>query len=274
MGAITNWSEMDAKMLVDIAFKLVAALWAFFLLFHLRKRDKAITDIEKSRADTEKARADTEKSRADTEKARADTEKTRAEIAIAQAKAGMELKNSQREIASRELADKELELRIRRQIIVSVEIDVSNTPYEIDRPIVVTVQIKNNGNEATRIRWAGEAPAFTVHYVSFSNNGSPRYELLKEFRVGLTRDPNHPAVSHVIRAGSAETLVFAFQPSQAGLYLLGFRAATDKGVREEAEKHSVLLPTAWTAKRYIDVIKTTPARTASGGKSDPLVPQE
>jgi hypothetical protein len=74
-----------------------------------------------------------------------------------------------------------------------------------------------------------------------------------DFSVMLTRDPRAKARSHVIRAGATETLTFALRLTTPGLYLLSFRGAAAKDVREEAAKYGVRLPTSWTAKRYVYV---------------------
>jgi hypothetical protein len=240
------WYGMDAKTLIDVIFKLTAAVWAFSLLFYLRKRDKANADIEKANADAAKARAEIDKTRAD-------IEGRKAELEIAHTKLQIELDENRRNITSRELADKEIELRIKRQISVSVDIQVEENNICLNRPVIATINLTNHGNEATSIRWAGETPPFTVRFVSFDPNGEPQYGSPKSFPVGLTREPTQPALSHVVRANSTEKLAFAFQPDKVGTYLLSFRAATAEDVRDEAKKHGVRLPTAWTAKRFIYV---------------------
>ena len=235
---VKTWLAMIETVLkVVVAF--VAGLWAFFLLFHLRQRARATAEIQKIQIDAEKAKVDIEKQKND--------------MQINHIKTLIDLDNHRSESISEELKIQELELKIRKQVNVSVNIEVDDSVARKDHPLITTVSVTNHGNEATKIKWHGEPPAFAVRFVSFDVNGKAQYSGLKEFPVMLTRDPTQPALSHVIRAGATETLLFAFQPHQPGLYLLSFRGATDDDVREEARKYGVQLPTAWTAKRYVYV---------------------
>jgi hypothetical protein len=243
------FSAMDAKTWIDSIFKIVAAIWAIVLLVHLRQRDKVNADFAKTNADAAKARAEIDK-------ARADMESKRAELDIAHIRLQIELDKNRRDIVSGELADAEIELRIRRQVSVSVDIEVNEDKISVERPVFVVVRLTNHGNEATVLKWEGEPPPFTVRFVSFSASGDPQYEAPRSFQVRTTKEPTQLAKSHVVRAQSTETLAFAFQPDKEGVYLLSFRAATAEKVRDEAKKHGVLLPTAWTAKRYVYVPKT------------------
>jgi hypothetical protein len=149
-----------------------------------------------------------------------------------------------------------LDIKIRRQIKVSVNIETDTLSGSQENIVVATVRMLNEGNEATRVVWDSQSPAFTVRFVTFDKDGKPQHDDPLRFPVMTTVNPEAPAKSHFVRAGATEVLTFAFKPRQPGLYLLSFRGATDKSVHAEAEKYGVLLPTAWTAKRYILVART------------------
>lgn len=227
----TTWHGIDIKTwlaITETAVKVLAALfaavWAVFLLVYLRKRDLINQHIDK-----EKRALITE-----------------------------ELKNKESDLNIRKL-----EIGIRSQIRVGVDIVVeSEEHYETD-PVLVFVKIDNQGSKAIILNWRGkddspEPPAFTVWAVNFDVNGDASYIKYKDFNVMSTKNPVIRAVSHIVRAGGAETLSFVFKPEKIGLYLLSFRAAADDEVRSEAAQYGVRLPTAWTAKRYVRVTDRPP----------------
>ena len=144
----------------------------------------------------------------------------------------------------------EIELKIRREVRISMCIKADVLTAAEGQIVVADVEITNHGNQATTIKWTDEPPAFSVRSVEFDEDGKPRQGPPQEFRVMSTRI-RPPRASHVIRAGTTETLTFAFRPARLGLYLLSFRGATAADVREEARKYGVALPTAWTAREYL-----------------------
>jgi len=178
------------------------------------------------------------------------------------------------DITKKQREIKELELKTRRQVSVSVDIQVDMSAAPEGQILITTVAITNHGNEATRIMWQDEPPAFTVRFVRFDREGTPEHGTSRDFWVMSTRDPSKPAVSHVLRAGATETLTFAFQTDQPGLYLLSFRGAVDKDIRKEAKSYGVQMPTAWTAKRYVFVGKACMTPGAAPEAPRPLVARQ
>jgi hypothetical protein len=223
-----------------VIVSVAGAVWACFLLGYLRQRAKAIADIEKTRAEAEKTKAETEKARLDAEKSRAETEKTKAEIEINYLKAQMEMEKQSITLIGEDLKNKELDLKIRKQIKVSVNIEANTVSNGQGDIVVATVRMLNEGNEATRIVWESQPPAFTVRFVTFGEDGKPQHDDPLRLPVMTTVNPEVPAKSHFIRAGATEVLTFAFRPRQPGLYLLSFRGATDQGVHAEARGWATL----------------------------------
>jgi len=126
---VTIWN-FGLKFVVAIA----AGVWAIFLLRRLRKRDQANADIYKTQVDTEKTKADIENSH-----------------------------------AKLQMEREEHQLKIRRQVSVSVDIQVAISAASEGYILITTVAITNHGNEATRITWRDEPPPFTVRFVTFDN---------------------------------------------------------------------------------------------------------
>jgi hypothetical protein len=241
-----TWLGIDIETWLSIigtALKVLVALggglWAFFLLFHLRKRAQADAAIENDRWDTEKKKD---------------------EIQISHIKLLMDYEKHRIGAQSEEAKIKELEFKIRKQVSVSVDIQVDMSSASQDYIVIVTVALTNHGNEATKIAWVNQPPAFSVRHVAFDNDGL-HHGPSRDFPVMSTRDPTIPALSHIIRAGTTETLTFAFQPEQPGLYLLSFRGAVDEDVRKGTEIYGIRMPTAWTAKRYVFVSKALQSAT-------------
>jgi len=232
-GTPSTPSRMDIRAWVpemDIWLKIigliVGAVWAFFLLFYLRQRASVDTEIRKKES----------------------------EIEIARKKLEIELAADQINTQKKEFEIKELELKTRKQIGVTIDIHADVSADNKGYTLIATVAITNHGNEATRIRWKDEPPPFAIHPVNFDVEGKaqPGDQPLS-FSVMQTRNLNQPAVSHIIRAGATETLTFAARLRAPGLYLLSFRGATAKDVRVDAVKYGVLLPAAYTANRYVYV---------------------
>jgi hypothetical protein len=90
-----------------------------------------------------------------------------------------------------------------------------------------------------------------VQLAKFDADGKPKYEPPIRFRVPLTFNPKSGAVSHVIRAGTTESIPFALKVASAGLYLLSFRGVVDAEERTEAERLGLHLPEAWTGNKYV-----------------------
>ena len=222
---IKAWAP-DLDILLKIVGLVAAPVWAFFLLVHLRRRASVDIEIRKKESDIE----------------------------IQRKRLEMDLASDQINTQKKEFEIKELEVKTRRQINVAVDIRADVSADSAGYTLIATVAMTNHGNDATRIRWEGEPPPFTIHPVGFDAEGKaqPGDQPLN-FRVMQTRDPNAPAISHVVRAGTTETLTFAARLGAPGLYLLSFRGATAEDVREDAAKYGVLLPTSWTAKRYVCV---------------------
>ena len=202
-----------------------AAVWGFFLLFYLRRRDAVDVAIRKAESDIE-------------------SDRKRLEIDLA---------GHQRDIQQKELEIKELQLKTRRQVAVCATIDAEISRDGEGYLIIATVALTNQGNDATAIMWEGEPPPFAIRRISFTVTGEAECGKALELRVMLTRDPAVPARSHIVRSGATEFLAFAARVTEPGLYLLSFRGATAADVRREAEKYGIRLPTAWTAKRYIRI---------------------
>jgi hypothetical protein len=213
---------------IDIWLKIVgllaAAVWAFFLLVYLRRREAVNVEIRRKESDIE-------------------IQRKRLEI---------ELSRNQVETQKKEFEIKELELKTQRQISITVDIQSEVTVDSEGYILTSIVVLQNRGNDATTITWHGEPPPFTIRSVSFNSTGNaePSGRPLN-FSVMSTRDPEVNARSHVIRAGATETLTFAARLTVPGLYLLSFRGAVAEDVRAEATKYGVRLPTSWTAKRYV-----------------------
>src|SRR5580765_3888275 len=107
---------------------------------------------------------------------------------------------------------KALEFQIRKQVSVSADIQVDLSSASQEHIVIATVALTNHGNEATKIAWAGQPPAFTVRHVTFDEEGTGHHGPARDFQVMSTRDPSAPALSHIVRPGAGETLTFAFQP--------------------------------------------------------------
>jgi hypothetical protein len=265
--AATNvtWLGMDLKTwlsIIDTALRVVVAVvagfWAFFLLHHLKQRPRVIAEINERIANTERATAETKEKIANAERETAELKHADARAIAAINESIANANRSQAEI-------RDIEIKNSKEVKVAVRIHV-DTCVSSERTILIsTVEITNYGNEATRIKWAGEEAPFTVHFVTFDSDGKTQHGESWSFSVMQTKAPNLYAASHLIRAGTTEYLTFAFQPNRPGLYLLSFRGVVDKDVHADAmKKYNVTLPTSWTAKRYFFVDKVSPERLSPG----------
>jgi hypothetical protein len=254
-----DWLGIDLESWLkigDFALKVIVAVvagaWAVVLLHYLRQRTKADADIGRALAETQRALAESQKAAADTQKSLTETQKAATDIQKSRAETEKIKRDIEIGQLQADIALKEHQLKVRKQISVAVEIG-TETISALEGPFLTAlVGIANQGNETTRIAW-GDEPAFTVRRVKFDEDGRPQFEAPTNFWVMLTRDPTVRAASHVVRAGATETLAFAFRPSRSGLYLLAFRGRVAEDVRADVERYGVLLPTAWTAKRYVYV---------------------
>ena len=216
-----EWAELALKFIALLA----SGIWAFWLLFVLRKRELARADLQKKEAEIRDLELKEKLQSADYE--------LRARQADAQIR--------------------ELELKAKRQAAVSVEINptVLRNPNDDGHLILANVELTNRGDRNTRICWENEPPALTMRFVKNVGNAGPEYDEPKFFRVMQVRDPNNPAISHVVRAGATERLAFLLQAALPGLYLLSFRGALDKQERAESEALGAILPVSWTSKKYV-----------------------
>jgi hypothetical protein len=88
--------------------------------------------------------------------------------------------------------------------------------------------------------------------VRFDADGRPEFgKFPKEFRVPLTLQPDLEPVSHVIRAGGAESIPFAIRVTTPGLYLLSFRGMVDEEERRVSETTGAELPVSWTGSKFV-----------------------
>ncbi len=99
--------------------------------------------------------------------------------------------------------------------------------------IAAVVELANRSSQNTKIDWKDESPAFHVRPAKFDADGKPKYDPPTRFRVPLTFNPKSGAISHIIRAGTTESIPFAFKVASAGLYLLSFRGTVDGEERAE-----------------------------------------
>ncbi|MCI0736875.1 MAG: hypothetical protein L0Y50_11505 [Beijerinckiaceae bacterium] len=148
---------------------------------------------------------------------------------------------------------RELELRVRQQAAVSVDIkpEVQRCMDGEGYVITAVVELANRGSQNTTINWKEQPPAFHVRLAKFDTDGKPKYDPPARFRVPLSLNPRSGAISHVLRPGATESIPFAFKVASAGLYLLSFRGAVDTQERSEAERHGLQLPEAWTGNKYV-----------------------
>jgi hypothetical protein len=249
----TIWHGLDIKTWIAItetglkvAVAVAAGIWASFLLFYLQQRARADADIRKSHAESEAILVNIKKLETEIRRAEVDTKKLLADIDI-------KSKESVIALEKHELDKKESERKTRKQVYISIDIQINLITYDGSYVLIARIALTNNGNELTRIVWSKEVPAFTVRSVTFDDDGKAQHSEAVGFPVMLTRKPTEPAPSHVIRPGATETLTFAFQPRQPGLFLLTFRGDVEQDLRKEVEKHGVTKPTAWTASRYVFV---------------------
>lgn len=150
---------------------------------------------------------------------------------------------------------RELELLAKLQPAIAVDIHpaIARSPDEDGYIITAVVELANCGSLQTKINWKDEPPAFHARLAHFDADGRPKYDPPVRFRVPLTSNPKSAAISQVIRAGSTESIPFAFKVPAAGLYLLSFRASIDGGERAEAERLGLHLPEAWTGNKFVRV---------------------
>ena len=113
------------------------------------------------------------------------------------------------------------------------------------------MELANRGSQNTKINWKDEPPAFHVRLAKFDADGKPKYDPPTRFRVPLTFSPKSGPISHIIRAGTTESIPFAFKVASAGLYLLSFRGTVDAEECAEAERLGLQLPEAWTGNKYV-----------------------
>jgi hypothetical protein len=148
---------------------------------------------------------------------------------------------------------KELELRAKQQPAVSVDIHPAITRSGNGDGYLITavVELANHGSQNTKINWKDEPPAFHVRLAKFDADGKPKYDPPTRFRVPLTFNPKSGAISHIGRAGTTESIPFAFKVAAAGLYLLSFRGVVDAEERAEAERLGLHWPEAWTGNKYV-----------------------
>lgn len=171
----------------------------------------------------------------------------------------------QREKASAELKHIEIETRkaeldLRRTAVVKTEISVTVNPcLDFDGYcLIAEATLINQGKRDTRLQWKGEVPALSVRRVVFNDEGAPTFpENPVLLSVRQTKNPNNEATSHIVRAGSEETISFALRISSPGVYLLSFRgvlAPDEKIVSAEAGAHSSS-GFSWTATKYVVILK-------------------
>jgi hypothetical protein len=150
---------------------------------------------------------------------------------------------------------RELELLLKLQPAIAVDIHpaIARSPDEDGYIITAVVKLANRGSLQTKINWKDEPPAFHARLAHFDADGRPKYDPPVRFRVPLTSNPKSTAISHVIRAGTTESIPFAFKVQAAGLYLLSFRGGIDGEERAEAARLGLYLPEAWTGNKYVRV---------------------
>jgi hypothetical protein len=108
---------------------------------------------------------------------------------------------------------RELELRAKQQAAVSVDIRPTIT-RSLDGDgylITAVVELANRSSLNTKINWKNEPLAFHVRLAKFDADGKPKYDPPTRFRVPLTFNPKSGAISHIIRAGTTESIPFAFK---------------------------------------------------------------
>ena len=202
-----------AELVLKIVVAIAAAVWAVALLFLLRQREQAQTNLRKSEAEIRDL----------------DVRRKHVEAQIL-----------------------DLELKTRQAVIV-VDIKSAIHDLENAHVILAVVEITNCGSQNAHISWTHQEPAFSVRRVKLGSGGQTDYDLVAAFRVRMTRDPRSEARSHVVRAGGKESLPFAVQVPSPGVYLLSFRGAVDEKDRIEAAKLGVHLPVAWTGSSHVVV---------------------
>ena len=148
---------------------------------------------------------------------------------------------------------RELELLAKLQPVIAVDIQptIARAPDEDGYIITAVVELANRGSLHTKVNWKDEPPAFHARLAHFDADGRPKYDPPVRFRVPLTSNPKSAAISQMIRAGSTESILFAFKVQAAGLYLLSFRGGIDGEERAEAERLGLPLPEAWTGNKYV-----------------------
>src|SRR5450631_418897 len=148
---------------------------------------------------------------------------------------------------------RELEMREKLQAALAVDIcpAITRSPDGDGYLITAVVELANHGSQNTKINWKDEPPAFHVRLAKFDADGKPKYDPPLRFRVPLTFNPKSGAISQVIRAGTTESIPFAFKVASAGLYLLSFRGVVDGEERAEAEMLGLHAPDAWTGNKYV-----------------------
>ena len=153
---------------------------------------------------------------------------------------------------------RDLDLKCKQQAVMRVDIqpavhrDVEGTGYFI----LTTVDLTNRGNRNTRIKWQDHPPAFYVRQAQFDAEGTLEFDdVVQEFRVPLTLQPDQESVSHTIRAGGTESIPFAVRVATPGLYLLSFRGIVDEEERKVSQETGANYPVAWTGNKYVLVGK-------------------
>ena len=172
----------------------------------------------------------------------------------------------QREIAAAELRkidldSKKAEIEARAIAVICAEISATSTPRPDGQGYCIfsEVTLNNIGKRDTRIKWKGEAPAFTVRRTEFKTNGAPEYpDPPINIRVQQARNPKFNAQSHVIRAGGIQRLSFIANVNSPGIYHVSFRGVLDpeeQRVSIDAGTYSGN-PVSWTAATYVLISNT------------------
>jgi hypothetical protein len=249
---IKSWLEIAELGLKSLAI-IGAGAWAVLLHRLLRKREVALAGLRHKEAQIRDLDLNAKHTEAKIQeldlKTKYSEEQTLAEIR------GLNLNTKRTEAEIRDL-----DLKCKQQALVQVDIrpEVHPTSDSDGYLILATVKLTNRGTRNTRIKWRDQPPAFYVHEVTFDEEGKPDFGNRRDFQVPLTLHPDLDAISHIIRAGGAESIPFAVRVTTPGLYLLSFRGSVDEAERNVSANTGAELPVSWTARKFVLVSREQP----------------